>query len=262
MYKRILICAIVVIGMAAMAFNTHLHKDQESSHTAFLKEAETFAPIVVLELFTSQGCSSCPPADALLNTVKKKYPEDVFVLSYHVDYWNYIGWEDPFSNALFTKKQREYNLKFHSKSNYTPQLVVNGKTHFVGSNAEKIYNAVYMGKKQRSANKVTITNSSGNDDRLLFDYTVLGSIEGKNLRAVLVLDKRTTEVRRGENRNRILVNSNIVVAEKSISLNDERGSDFIFIPEIVGDQEKIRLVLVVEDDDYNITAAAKKVIIR
>ena len=194
--------------------------------------------------------------------VKKKYPEDVFVLSYHVDYWNYIGWEDPFSNPLFTEKQREYNLKFHSKSNYTPQLVVNGKTHFVGSNASKVNNAVYIGKKQRSANRVTITNSSGNDDCLLFDYMVLGNIEDKKLRAVLVLDKRTTAVRRGENRNRTLVNSNIVVAEKSILLKDERGSAFIFLPEIVGDKEKIRLVLVVEDDDYNNTAAAKKVIIR
>ena len=68
---------------------------------------------VVLELFTSQGCSSCPPADKLLKEVKS---EDVIVLSYHVDYWNYIGWKDPFSQKRFTDRQRQYYSKFKSKS--------------------------------------------------------------------------------------------------------------------------------------------------
>ena len=95
---------------------------------------EDFKPIVVLELFTSQGCSSCPPADALLNEVKYKYSNNqVIALSYHVDYWNYIGWKDPFSKKEFSDKQRAYSSKFYSNSIYTPQIVVNGKEHFVGS---------------------------------------------------------------------------------------------------------------------------------
>ena len=85
---------------------------------------------VVLELFTSQGCSSCPPADALLGELAKR--DEVVTLAFHVDYWDYIGWKDPFGDPLHTARQRAYAAHLGQRTIYTPQLVVDGAGHVVG----------------------------------------------------------------------------------------------------------------------------------
>src|SRR5260370_39772174 len=91
--------------------------------------AET-SPIVV-QLFTSQGCSSCPPADALFGELSKR--RDVLALGFHVDYWDYIGWKDPYASKLATKRQKQYAESFKLSFVYTPQMVVNGVTDSVRS---------------------------------------------------------------------------------------------------------------------------------
>jgi hypothetical protein len=90
---------------------------------------------VLVELFTSEGCSSCPPADRLLRTLEtqKIAGAEVIVLSEHVDYWDYLGWRDPFSNAQFSKRQSDYGLMFKNNGIYTPQMIVNGRVEFVGN---------------------------------------------------------------------------------------------------------------------------------
>jgi hypothetical protein len=93
-------------------------------------------PPVVVELFTSQGCSSCPPADAYLGDLAKR--DDVLALGFHVDYWNYIGWTDPFSSKLATERQQQYARAMNLDSVYTPQMVVNGASQGVGSDREAI----------------------------------------------------------------------------------------------------------------------------
>ena len=91
-------------------------------------------PVVVLELFTSQGCSSCPPADEVLADIKENMDNtSIIPIAYHVDYWDYIGWKDPFALKAFTNKQRFYGRKFNSSSIYTPQLVINGNEHIAVS---------------------------------------------------------------------------------------------------------------------------------
>jgi hypothetical protein len=90
----------------------------------------------VIELFTSQGCSSCPAADALFENYAKR--NDVLALSYNVDYWDYLGWKDTLGNAKFTKRQRQYAKARGDGQVYTPQMVVNGLTHVVGSNKPAI----------------------------------------------------------------------------------------------------------------------------
>jgi len=225
-------------------------------------EEGTYDPIVVLELFTSQGCSSCPSADALLNKVKKQYTDNVFALSYHVDYWNYIGWEDPFSKSQYAKKQRQYNIKFRNRSNYTPQLVVNGQEHFVGSSSSNMYNKISTYSKKKALNGVAVSEINTSSKTVNFNYHVLGDRSNKELKAVLVLDERTTAVKRGENRNRTLTNSNIVVAEQFFSLKDKEGKASITIPNIITEGEKIQLMVFVEDDQYNITGAVKHKLVR
>lgn len=255
MYKKIIIPALLLVGLFAMAFTGFSDKKEiAASEVAAIGD---FEPIIVLELFTSQGCSSCPPADVLLDKVKQQYPNQVFALSYHVDYWNYIGWEDPFSDNKYTKKQRYYNQKFQSRSNYTPQLVVNGKEHFVGSNSSKLNFKIKEYGKLQSVNSIAVSKVKQDGRTVNFSYSIQGELEGKELRAVLVLDERTTSVKRGENRNRVLKNANIVVAEKYIELQKENGSNTIALPSIVSSDDKLTLLLLTENEVADITGAAK-----
>jgi len=98
-------------------------------------------PVAVIELFTSQGCSSCPPADKLLTeTVNraKAGQQSVYALSFHVDYWNRLGWSDPYSDARYSARQRQYARQLNTATIYTPQAVINGRQEFVGSNRTRL----------------------------------------------------------------------------------------------------------------------------
>ena len=256
MLKNIYIGAIVLLSMGIMAFTVDFDKEDKIVKSS-VEEVAEYEPIVVLELFTSQGCSSCPSADVLLNKVKKQYATAVFALSYHVNYWNYIGWEDPFSKSEYAQKQRKYNVKFRNNSNYTPQLIVNGKEHFVGSSSSKMYAKIEAYKKKKSVNNIKLSNVETNNKKVTFDYTIEGNSAGKKIRTILVLDERTTQVKRGENRNRTLKNSNIVIAEKSITLEEIEGHAAISIPEIVMPNEKMQLIVLVENATNDITGAVK-----
>ena len=100
--------------------------------------AETrLRPKAVVELFTSQGCSSCPPADALLTSLADQ--EDVVALAYHVDYWDYVGWKDTFGEADFSDRQRAYAQSWGSSRIYTPQMVINGVKGVVGSRRGEVH---------------------------------------------------------------------------------------------------------------------------
>ncbi|TXN36012.1 DUF1223 domain-containing protein [Flagellimonas hymeniacidonis] len=261
MFKKIIIPTMVFIGMSLMAFYTGKQENIAEEKNSVVK-SEAYMPSIVLELFTSQGCSSCPPADVLLEKVKKEYPENVYALSYHVDYWNYIGWEDPFSKSVYTKKQRDYNSKFRYRSNYTPQLVINGKEHFVGSNQSKMYSKLNVYKTKKAANAINLDVKKTSGSSISFDYTVDGDFTNKQLRVVLVLDERTTSVKRGENRNRVLKNSNIVVAEKYIPVTTQKGTSSIAIPKLVSSNDNLTLMVLIEADNLDITGAIKAPIVR
>jgi len=211
--------------------------------------------VVVLELFTSQGCSSCPPADRLLNEVKSDH---IIALSYHVDYWNYIGWKDPFSKSVYTDRQRSYGVKFNSSTIYTPQLVINGQEHIVGSNRSLLNQKINQYSKENNDNSVSLSKVSKSGDVVNFNYSVEGDLDDTYIRTILVINERKTSVKRGENRNRELVNTNIVVTEQRLRLEKSSGEGSIIVPDIVKASDDLSLIVIIEDKDLDITGASQK----
>ena len=251
------VLAVCITGLWVFENSTESRRAKLESNTE-----PNSKPVVVLELFTSQGCSSCPPADELLGRIRQEGKAGVYALSYHVDYWNYIGWEDPFSDSEYTDRQRDYNIKFGSRSNYTPQLVVNGREHFVGSDTRKVYQKISEYGGIPAENQIVISQIKSEGGKIQFNYDVSGSITDKSLKVLVLIDERTTSVGRGENRNRKLTNYNIVVESKGIDLNSKSGKSIIDIPDLVRDSDKLRLIVLVENGDSEITGAGSSGLIR
>ncbi|WP_422104756.1 DUF1223 domain-containing protein [Winogradskyella sp.] len=213
--------------------------------------------VIVLELFTSQGCSSCPPADRLLDEVKSN---TIIALSYHVDYWNYIGWKDPFSKSVYTERQRSYGSKFNSSTIYTPQLVINGQEHIVGSNRQALNQKITKYAAKANANSVELSEVSKSEDLVRFNYDIGGGLQDRYIRTILVINERKTSVKRGENRNRELINTNIVVNEQRFKLETNSGKGSLVIPNIVKASDDLSLIVVIENNTLDITGAGQKVL--
>mgnify|MGYP001791440178 CR=1 FL=1 len=213
-------------------------------------------PVVVLELFTSQGCSSCPPADRLLEEIKNNNDSDrVIPVAYHVDYWDYIGWKDPFASKDYTNKQRDYAEKFLSSSIYTPQLVINGDEHFVGSDKVRIERRIkQILHRGSNSNTIEITDLKIKDKKVDFSYKVDGKTKKRNICFLLTIDKRVTPVKRGENTNRTLTNTNIVILEKIVSLIEKEGKMTLSIPDIIEPKDEIKLIAITKDKDLLVTS--------
>ena len=219
---------------------------------------EDFRPVVVLELFTSQGCSNCPPADELMTKINKKYDtSQVIALSFHVDYWNYIGWKDPFSTSEFSDLQRSYGRKFNSSSIYTPQVIINGKEHMVGSNEDQLISKINSYLSTESSHKISISNAEMSEANVLFNYEIDGDLSNKNLRVILSIDERITSISTGENKNRTLKNSNIVVQQMKIDSISTSGKGSIAIPGLVQNSDKLSLTLLVENAELDILAGTQ-----
>lgn len=225
----------------------------ENSYSSKTENNNT--PFVLIQLFTSQGCSSCPAADRLLERIDAEYNSEVILLSYHVDYWNRLGWKDPFSSEEYSEIQYNYERKFKHGSVYTPEAVVNGDIHFVGSNETKLRKELGNYLNKLPENSLKITNIEKNGPTLSFSYIIEGPLKGKTMKATLVIDQRTTEVKRGENGGRSLSNTNIVVNETDIPLIDRNGKVRIHIPDLVKDKDDISLITFLQNEKLEITGA-------
>ena len=157
---------------------------------------------VVVELFTSQGCSSCPPADALLHELRKD--SNVIPIAYHVDYWNYLGWRDPFSSHDWTARQMMYQRAFNLGSSYTPQIVVNGSRQMVGSNDAQVRDAIDEASHLGSVATVNVSIDHG-------DAVVRTNAPRAGLQLIVVTteDGVVTKIERGENRGLTITNDSI-----------------------------------------------------
>jgi len=180
-------------------------------------------PVVVAELFTSEGCSSCPPADQVLSQlVKRGQPGvEVLALGEHVDYWDRLGWRDPFSSSANSSRQAQYDARvFHRNEVYTPQLVIDGQLAAVGSDTVGIQRAI---RRAADAPKATVQVVVGRQrDRELEVGLHVAAPPAFTLREsaevliAVVEDNLQTEVRRGENRGRTLKHDAVVRSLTSV----------------------------------------------
>lgn len=184
----------------------------------------------VCELFTSEGCSSCPPADALLKTLETDYAgNNVYVMEFHVDYWDKLGWKDKYSSAVYTKRQSVYCAALQSQP-YTPQMIVNGKQQLIGSDKAKVHYAVdeALKKDQKSASieyNVVVKDSQAN-----ITFVAEGFDKKDILNVALVQSEDSSAVKAGENSGRTLRHVNIVRQFASASLKNSFGKLSIDIP--------------------------------
>ncbi|HKT48812.1 MAG TPA: DUF1223 domain-containing protein [Candidatus Angelobacter sp.] len=157
---------------------------------------------VVVELFTSEGCSSCPPADELLGQLRQERNSngaEVIPLGFHVDYWDSPGWHDRFDSSAFSRRQEDYVRKLHLEGPYTPQMVVNGNSEFVGSLAGRAHQAIAEAEAQ--APDATVTISSESNANLLLQVS---SSQSADVMLAITEDNLTTRVGGGENGGRTL----------------------------------------------------------
>ncbi|QFT59463.1 hypothetical protein FIU94_11570 [Sulfitobacter sp. THAF37] len=205
---------------------------------------------VVVELFTSQGCSSCPPADAILEELAER--EDVIALALHVDYWDYIGWEDPFGDPAHADRQRAYAHKAGRKSIYTPEMIVQGETDIVGAKPMKLSKAIAEHNQRGAPVALKIAREG---DTLKIEAEALEEVSGPViLHMVRYVPHRTTTIERGENRGKTLSYANIVDGWQVLGQWDG-AAPLSMTAEISGDTP---VVVILQSDEAGPILAAQR----
>ena len=202
---KFLIILTILIGIAAFGSDTAAQKTLD-------KTVKTKTPVLV-ELFTSEGCSSCPPADKVLTKLAAEQPNanaDVITLEFHVDYWNYLGWKDEFSLPHYGERQGGYAGYFGLDSNYTPQMVVDGQKEFVGSNYGNATNAIAEAVKNEKAAVEIKTEQAVKGSKIKVKMTDVAKHDESYIWLAVTEDNLSSNVRRGENSGRTLAHTSVV----------------------------------------------------
>ena len=177
----------------------------------------------VVELFTSQGCSSCPPADKLMSELAKR--EDLVVLTYSVDYWDYLGWKDTFGSPKNTERQYAYTTVLGNEYPYTPQAVINGIYHEVGHKKQIIENLISKNKTLPVDVNLTM---EGEAFKVKIEGELPSNVENSTIYVASVLRNATVFIKRGENSNRELSYTNIIQNLQPIGMWDGSSQDIMF----------------------------------
>lgn len=199
-------------------------------------------PKAVVELFTSQGCAQCPPADALLTSLAEE--GDVIALAYHVDYWDYVGWEDTFGKADYSDRQRAYAKSWGSSRIYTPQMVVNGDKGVVGSRRNEVHGALDAATlplavditKQGDMLKIAVPPNADYGDAVVWLVTYLD-------RADVAIDK-------GENAGKTMVYTQVVTGRQALGMwESDSGADLkLPLPEMLAENTGMAVIVQQEND--------------
>jgi hypothetical protein len=199
-------------------------------------EADKSSPVAIVELFTSEGCSSCPPADALLRQIHlKQAPSGQLIvgISEHVTYWNSLGWKDPYSSPIFTDRQSTYASRLSPEGPYTPQMVLNGRDQFVGSDGRALDRMLREDAK-RTHFDLRILTSTLSADGVDVKFSFSGhTSKPLDVVAVLTDDADRSNVQRGENSGRLLQHVSVArsLTEVAKVADDTEKSIHLPLPE-------------------------------
>jgi hypothetical protein len=263
--------AILEGALAIFAMAAGLRLGIMGSATADSKRAPGVATLpegvstpVLVELFTSEGCSSCPPADALLSRLGRTQPvpgANIIILEEHVDYWDRLGWKDPFSSAAATERQNQYDQSLAGGQAYTPQMVVDGSAKFVGSSDSDALRAIH---NSILSAKPAIQLSWQTGDTLTIHIepiTSAGKGDGQQIFLAIAENMLHSDVKRGENAGRALEHNGVVrqllPLAKIDSLHDGLSSTFSVHLTPEWNRSNLRAVVFVQDRrDLHVLAAA------
>jgi hypothetical protein len=197
MYLRAVFVATLVLVFAAFLYRP--------------AENPAVRKAVVVELFTSEGCSSCPPADELLSRLRQEPSNqgfEVIPLGFHVDYWNFQGWKDRFSSADYSKRQQQYAQRLRLQGPYTPQMVVGGATEFVGNNAALAHQAIAQAALRPQPAQIEISFPA--KEKITVHIKAPETAHGNDVMLALTEDNLANKVSAGENDGRVLRHSAVV----------------------------------------------------
>jgi hypothetical protein len=228
---------LITIIFAAITFG-FVYKNKNTRTTSIHKESsKSFA---LLELYTSEGCSSCPSADQLLPQLANE-DSNIITLSFHVDYWDHLGWKDRFSSSEFTSRQQEYAQQFRLESIYTPQLIINGQYETVGSNRSTAESDIKSVLKEKPQLQLSFDEVKKEADKLKLNCHVDGDLKSQNVFAALVEKHAESNVRAGENKGVTIAHTNIVRELLKKSATQKMDFDFSFPKDLADDNWQLVL---------------------
>jgi len=240
------ITLMLLIGITVLGQNTEK------------KEVKGFA---LLELYTSEGCSSCPPADELMGRIQKEYKDsNVYVLAYHVDYWDKQGWKDVFSNPDYTKRQYDYAKYLGKAPIYTPQLIINGKADYIASQETVVRNGIKSALSKTVTTDLFLEASQANNN-LNVNYSIKGTFKNSSLLIAVVQKNAKSNVKKGENANRVLSHYQIVHHLHTINLKNKKGTVSIHLPKSF-DTKAFEVIGFLQDKNNGNILGATKVILQ
>ncbi|AKO96520.1 MAG: DUF1223 domain-containing protein [Marinovum algicola] len=213
----------LILGAAAFGVAGVLSTGQARAQS----EAEPGTPVVV-ELFTSQGCSACPPADELLHKLAAR--DDVIALALHVDYWDYIGWKDRFALPGHTRRQKGYAKAAGRRMIYTPQMIINGVDHVVGNHPMDVSDLIALHEARSRPVALELETAGG---KTILTLRATGEVSGEI--QVMLVDydpEATVEITRGENAGRTISYANIVESWQELGVWDGSAEFRTELPEV------------------------------
>jgi hypothetical protein len=250
----VLLGGLTLAFLAARAFL----RSEPSSGLTLSAAARGFA---VVELFTSEGCSSCPPADQLVAKIQQEDKDlPVYILAFHVDYWNRLGWKDGFSDNRYSQRQNQYATWLNLQSVYTPQIIVNGRKEFVGSQESTLRSTITADLGQDAPAQLTLTDLRHDKNKIAWRYQVQNAGQGSTLIIAVVQRPATTDVKAGENSGRTLSHVQIVRDFTSTGIGKGGGEGSLSLPKEVGAGDEELIAFVQNDSDGRIIAATSAAI--
>jgi hypothetical protein len=224
-----------------------------------VKGSDPVKGFAVVELFTSEGCSSCPPADQLMARIQQDFKgQPVYILAFHVDYWNRLGWKDIFSDAAYSQRQNQYAAWLRLQSVYTPQVVVNGSKEFVGSEESTIRKAISDGLQDVLPAQLTLADVRQDKGKVVWRCQARNAGHNTFLLVAMVQRSATSQVKAGENSGRTLSHVQIVRQLQTVKM-DANGSGAGYLPLPAGvSTADVEIIAFLQDNDNGHIIAATR----